>query len=460
MTELRVELYGTHVGQIREQRESFDFIVAPEGIRRFNLGSATLSFAVPLLVSRRPREAPTRRNFFDELLPEGKARSRLAGKAQIAQDYTVGMLERYGRDVAGAVKIWNPDAPGEPRTPNARPVSNKDIRTLLDNVARDPIGNSKPERMSSLAGVQDKIVLGFVDGQWAEPLDGFASTHIIKPIVGSLPSLIFDEEYGARIARHLGLAAFDTRVEVFDGRSALVIERYDRTDTELDRRLHQEDFNQALGYGGDAKYEAEGRTGGLKEIADLLRAQVSREAVDDLLRLTTLSVAVGNLDMHAKNISVLHLPDGSHKLAPAYDVVPQLHLVKDRNFAFAVNGVFRHDDITADDLITEGVRWRASNPEQIVTDTIAGVRDFVNTERPLPGAHPDLDRIIDGLCTTLTSPRRRPSTDSSSRRKDRGLGRTSRGGNGGSYAAQERHEADFELREPPNSPGGWGGPVP
>lgn len=459
MAELRVELYGTHVGQLIERAGSFDFHVADAGIRRFGLGSTALSFAIPLLLLRTSKDAPLRRNFFDELLPEGRARARLAGNAKIAKDYTVGMLERYGRDVAGAVKVWNPDAAGEPRTPDLRPMTDAEVRALLEDVARNPLGNTTPRRMSSLAGVQDKIVLAKTGDGWAEPLDGYASTHIIKPIMGPMPSLIFDEEYGARIARHLGLSRYATSIETFAGQSALVIERYDRTDNEPDRRLHQEDFNQALGYSGDAKYESEGHPG-LAAIAALLRRHVSTGAVDQLLRLTTMSVAVGNLDMHAKNISVLHHPDGTHELAPAYDIVPQLHLVTDHEFAFSINGVQAHAEITLDDLIVEGAHWRASNPEQIVRNTVASIAEFVSTERPHPGAAADLNRNIAAICQQLLHPTRSTgSRGAATRRKDRGLGNTSGGGNGGSYSQRDRPDANFELREPPASPGGWGGPV-
>ncbi|HEX7162441.1 MAG TPA: HipA domain-containing protein [Trebonia sp.] len=37
-----------------------------------------------------------------------------------------------------------------------------------------------------------------------------------------------------------------------------------------------------------------------------------------LFKFVVVSVAVGNLDMHAKNISLLHRPDGTMTLSPAY----------------------------------------------------------------------------------------------------------------------------------------------
>ncbi len=39
--------------------------------------------------------------------------------------------------------------------------------------------------------------------------------------------------------------------------------------------------------------------------------------VEALFGQLVVAVAVGNLDMHAKNVSVLHPPDGTCQLGPA-----------------------------------------------------------------------------------------------------------------------------------------------
>ena len=432
MTELCVDLYGRRIGTLVERATGFDFVVDAEAIRHHGIGSTVLSFSIPLSARPRPEEAPLRRNYFDEVLPEGRARDRLAGNARIAPAYTIGMLARYGRDVAGALQIWNPTAPDEPRNPALAPATPARVREILEEVKSAPIGNVSIRHLSSLAGVQDKIVIVRTADGWAEPLDGFPSTHIVKPVVPSHPSLIFDEEYGARIARRLGLTEFGTTVEVFDGISALVIERYDRSAATPDGRIHQEDFNQALGYSGDGKYEEYGHPG-LAAIARVLRENIGRTAVEGLLRLTTMSVAVGNLDMHAKNVSVLHLPDGTARLAPAYDVVPQLHLPVDKNFAFRVNGVFAHAEITRDDLVAEGASWGVRSAAEIVDQVIADVGEAVRAERPLPGAHFSLAEDIQRFCDNLA---------------------------GGLGASAHAPAAPASAATPPaESPGGWGGPV-
>jgi serine/threonine-protein kinase HipA len=76
-----------------------------------------------------------------------------------------------------------------------------------------------------------------------------------------------------------------------------------------------------------------------------------------LFKLVTVSVAVGNLDLHAKNVSLLHLPDGSMTLSPAYDVVPRAHQPNDGEVALAAGGEYRHAAITMNHFAAEGRRW-------------------------------------------------------------------------------------------------------
>ena len=89
-------------------------------------------------------------------------------------------------------------------------------------------------------------------------IDGWPSTHILKPESPDYPTAIYDEEYGARFARAVGLASFPTRIEEFEGVPAIVIKRYDRSPDAPQGRIHQEDFNQVLGATGNQKYQKYG----------------------------------------------------------------------------------------------------------------------------------------------------------------------------------------------------------
>ncbi|KFD43000.1 toxin HipA [Cellulosimicrobium sp. MM] len=406
MADLRVELYGRLVGHlVGTSSRTFDFRTDRSVLEHWAPGSTVLSESVPLSLVENRARAARRRNYFAELLPEGRVLSDLAARARLRETDVVGLLARYGRDVAGAVELYDPDAPGEPRTPRATPLTDEQVGALLRDTRGMPLGNSPYSGKSSLAGVQDKIVLALVDDVWHQVHDGYPSTHILKPDSTANPTIIYDEEYATRIAARLGLTHGTPRLHEFDGRTALVIERFDRSPDAPRGRLHQEDMNQALGARGDEKYQEIGGKVSLVRIAQVLRRAAGPTAVDQLLRYVTLAVAVGNLDMHAKNVSMLHLPDGSARVAPMYDVVPLRHQPTDGRLALAVNGVYVHSAVTARDLMSEGEAWGSRAATDVVRSTLDDVASVVASETPDSRAQPGLRDEILGFTRNLLAGR-------------------------------------------------------
>lgn len=402
MGDLRVELYGRVVGHlVGTSSRTFDFRTDRSVLGHWPPGSTVLSESVPLSLVENRARAARRRNYFAELLPEGRVLSDLAGRARLAENDVVGLLARYGRDVAGAVELYDPDAPGEPRTPRTTPLSEDQVGQLLGNTRGMPLGNSPLGGKSSLAGVQDKIVLALVEGVWHQVHDGYPSTHILKPHSAANPTIIYDEEYATRIAARIGLTHGTVRLHDFGGRTALVIERYDRSPDAPRGRLHQEDMNQALGARGVEKYQEIGGKVSLARIASALRRAAGPTAVEQLLRYVTLTVAVGNLDMHAKNLSMLRLPDGSAHIAPMYDVVPLRHQPTDGRLALAVNGAYVHSTVTADDLVAEGEAWGVATARDLVATTLGDVAAVVSDEVPDPRAHPGLQDDVARFTSNL-----------------------------------------------------------
>lgn len=248
---------------------------------------------------------------------------------------------------------------------------------------------------TSLAGVQPKIVLARTDSGWAQATGGAPSTHILKPVVQQHPTLIFDEEYGARLSRVLGLSFYATWLADFAGVSALVIESFDRDPAVPGERIHQEDFNQALGAGGDAKYQEFGESVSLKRIAEVLRVVGADGDHTVLARMVVLAAALGNLDMHAKNVGLIHPPDGSVGLAPAYDVVPHTHLHGvDGRMAMAIGNQYRHATLTRGHLAAEFAGWGLRAADEIVDDTLQTIAEAVVAEAPHPDADPRIRENI------------------------------------------------------------------
>jgi serine/threonine-protein kinase HipA len=405
MADLIVDLYGTRVGTLKGPWRAFDFLPAPAAVAEFGIDSPILSVAIPLTAVPVRARKERRQNFFRELLPEGRMLTRLAQQAGLLEQDVIGMLRAYGRDVAGALQIWDPEVPGEPKQPSLESLSDAGVADLLDHVQQNPLGNKPFGGKTSLAGVQDKIVLARTEEGWNRVIDGWPSTHILKPESRDYPTSIYDEEFGARFVRAVGLTAFSTWVAEFAGVSAVVIERYDRSPDAPEGRIHQEDFNQVLGASGNQKYQKYGGRVSLERIAHVFSAAGDYESRERLFRLVVLSVAVGNLDLHAKNLSLLHRPDGSMTLSPAYDVVPQAHQPNDGEVALAVGGEYRHASIAMDHLVAEGRAWGLAEPAGLAAETLGVVLQLAQTQTPHKRAHPGLADDIAGFAANLLARR-------------------------------------------------------
>ncbi|HEX3516674.1 MAG TPA: HipA domain-containing protein, partial [Trebonia sp.] len=331
--------------------------------------------------------------------------TRLAQQSGVAEQDVVGLLRAYGRDVAGALQIWDPDVPGEPKQPALEPLSSAGVAGMLEHVQDNPLGNRPVGGKTSLAGVQDKIVLARVGSGWNRVIDGWPSTHILKPESRDYPTSIYDEEFGARFARAAGLTFFPTWIEEFEGVPALVIERYDRSPDAPQGRIHQEDFNQVLGATGNQKYQKYGGKVSLERVARVISALGDSDSLDRLFKLVVVSAAVGNLDMHAKNISLLHLPDGSMTLSPAYDVVPQAHQPNDGEVALAVGGEYRHAAITIGHLVAEGRAWGLATAADLAEEALAVVLRLASMETPHNRAYSGLTGDIAGFASNLLAGR-------------------------------------------------------
>lgn len=397
---LAVELYDTVIGTLEgPNSNSFDFTVNDAGTEQFGRNSRILSVAIPLSIPLPRHHARRRRNWFNELLPEGAQLEFILVQGGIRRGDTLSFLARYGRDVAGALQVWDIDDPTEPRTPSTTPASISRVREMMENPSATPLANEPDQGKSSLPGVQPKIVLVRTNDGWEQALGGYPTTHILKPRLESRPTLIFDEEYGSRLARGLNLANFDTTIEDFNGLPAIVIERFDRV---AGSRVHQEDFSQALGASGSQKYQEFGGGVSLRRVADTLDRSGNPEDRRTLGRMAVFAVAIGNLDMHSKNLGLLHPESGDVQLAPAYDVVPLAHQPDgDGRMALAINKKYRHDQITRNDLITEIHSWGLRGANKLVDDVLSELLVAVQSEVPLEGSSPvvqdDIERFIRNL---------------------------------------------------------------
>jgi serine/threonine-protein kinase HipA len=265
------------------------------------------------------------RPFFAGLLPEAAQREAVAQALGVSEGNDFRLLEALGGDVAGALTLWPQDEqpPKSEGIAAARPLGKAELIEILDSLPKRPLLAGREGLRLSLAGVQQKLPVVLVNGLVALPAPGQPTTHILKPPIERFAATTENETFAMRLAADIGLPVARVDPRHIDGRSFLIIERYDREiRPEGDvRRLHQEDFCQALGVPPEHKYASEGGPG-FRDCFDLLRRACTRPApaVLQLMDAAIFNVVVGNADAHGKNFSLLYA-NGSVALAPLYDLL-------------------------------------------------------------------------------------------------------------------------------------------
>lgn len=285
--------------------------------------------AQPLSASLPKRAEPFVRRecrpFFGGLLPEESQRDAVAQALGVSRGNDFALLDRLGGDVAGALQLLPPgEAPTVP-TLDQRPAPLDDagLIRVLDALPLRPLLAGEEGLRLSLAGAQSKVPVVLVNGAVALPAPGQPTTHILKPPISRFKATTENEAFVMRLAAAIGLDVAPIEARVVRDRTFLLVQRYDRIigDDGLVRRIHQEDFCQALGVPPETKYASEGGPT-FKDCFELLRRVAARPAVDvlKLLDAAIFNVIAGNADAHGKNFSILYGDEGP-RLAPLYDLL-------------------------------------------------------------------------------------------------------------------------------------------
>ena len=257
------------------------------------------------------------------LLPESEQLRTLGQLLGLSRSDVIGLLSAIGGDTAGALSIGQP---GRTATVQWRPVENPDeLERLIEGLPSKPFLVGEEGVSMSLAGAQTKLAVAVDEtGRISIPMNGSPSTHILKPDVPRLWGSIYNEAFCLTLARRINLSTPYVTTGRAGKRTYLLVERYDRTyDSGRWRRLHQEDYCQALGRPPSAKYECN-QTGirgpTLKEMFALTRRHMPPTEILRLLDMVIFNVLACNTDAHAKNYSIMIRGNGV-SLAPAYDVM-------------------------------------------------------------------------------------------------------------------------------------------
>ena len=297
--------------------------------------------------------------FFGGLLPEEAQRRAAAQALGISSGNDFAMLDRLGGDVAGAIEFLQPGESPRSSSGPWKPEALRDeaLSKTLDALPIRPLLAGQEGLRLSLAGAQSKLPVVLVEGAVALPLPGQPTTHILKPAIPRFEATTENEAFAMKLASAAGLDAASVEPRVLripgaEARTFLLVERYDRDKQPPHgvRRLHQEDFCQALGIPVERKYQSEGGPS-LKDCFALLRRVSARPAAEvlKLLDAVVFNVVIGNADAHGKNFSILYSAGGPG-LAPLYDLLctviyPQLS----PGFAMKVGRHARLEDLDSRD---------------------------------------------------------------------------------------------------------------
>ncbi len=282
---------------------------------------AILSAARDERVARSDGHCPV---YFQNLLPEGHNRARLARARGCSEDDEFELLAAAGHDLLGAVEVA--PVPPEQGTPDAillwhttlglAPAPQRAVETPVEDAA------SLPGLVTKFSAIKD-------GRRYVVRRNGAAGSYLIKLPSVAHPDLVDNELTGYRLAASLGLRCAEAeRVartdvalpEAVEFPHVLVVKRFDRGDAGL--RIHMEELSQALQYPPRQKYGV----GLVQDGARVLRLldQLSGDPVGDVTEFVRRLVAfalMGNTDAHWKNWALLY-PDGrTPSLAPIYDPV-------------------------------------------------------------------------------------------------------------------------------------------
>ena len=310
----------------------------------------------------------------------------MAALAGVRPVDTYGILAAFGHDCAGAIMVLpDGDQPGGNGGSGYAPMTPSDLQRVIGALDVAPLG-AAPERgfRPSLPGYQRKALLGRAgDATWQLPYGDTPSTWILKPD-GPHP-MAANEATCLRLAAACGLPVPETELLDVGGLPVLAVKRYDRQDApagNIPVRVHQEDGCQATSRPPRLKYQEQGGPA-LRDLADVIRNFGDPRDVTNLLRRTTFNMAVGNVDAHAKNFSVLHEPDvRAISLAPVYDVLSTIALEltdtagqptrAETYLAQRVGGQTDIRKVTTADLIDEAASWgiRRHASSAVVAETL------------------------------------------------------------------------------------------
>lgn len=313
---LRVSFDRDYIDDPRRPTLSLSYRGADDAATR-----AILSAARDARLTRSDGKWPA---YFQNLLPEGHNRERLARERGCRTDDEFELLAAAGHDLMGALEVE--PVPAEEGIPDAVRLwhTAMGLDVLEPGFVETPV-----EDAASIPGVVTKFSAVQEGRCYTVRRSGAAGSHILKLPSTRHPDLVANEFAAYQLARALGLNCAEaeliprTAAELpghvpFD--EILAVRRFDRLPD--GRRQHMEEFAQIFGYEPRHKY---GKNlfddySAMLRVIDRLSADPARDAQEFVNRFVAF-ILMGNTDAHLKNWAMTY-PNGIDPvLAPVYDAV-------------------------------------------------------------------------------------------------------------------------------------------
>ncbi len=313
---LRVSFDADYINDAQRPTLSLSYVGTNEAETR-----AILSATRDVRLSRSDGRWPV---YFQNLLPEGHNRERLAQQRRCSPDDEFELLAAAGHDLMGAVEVAPVDA--QEAIPDV--VRNWHTALGLNELAAGMV-EVPVEDAASLPGMVTKFS-AIMDGRrYVVRRNGAAGSVILKLPTSRHPDLVANEFCGYQLARAIGLdcaqAAVITRSEADlpDNVSCSEILAVTRFDRGADgQRIHMEEFAQVLQYSPKQKYGKGLQTDtiAMLRILDRLSDEPARD-VAEFVRRFVIFILMGNTDAHLKNWALMYANGRAPALAPLYDPV-------------------------------------------------------------------------------------------------------------------------------------------
>jgi len=294
---------------------------------RTNKSNSALSISMPLSKKEYPQKECL--PFFSGLLPEGDVKRRVSDFLHVSESSTLKLLQELGGECAGMISILpeNKNCSVQKsyafNNENYELLDDETLYGFIKNINVRPLLKAKKELRLSLAGAQEKLPLVYFDKKFYLPKSDAPSTHIVKPSGdGELSTLSINEFVCMKLAQSCGLNVPNVELKTINNTTFLLEERYDRiVNKKSIKRLHQEDFCQALGIMSDRKYQNDNGPD-IAKIYSLIQKECTIPLLDtkEFLKYVIFNFIIGNCDAHGKNYSLLY-EKGSSKLSPIYDAI-------------------------------------------------------------------------------------------------------------------------------------------